>query len=104
MAFPRPESVPDPGSGMAAEPRSTTGERMIVTRREALAALAAAGLAPEAALAKGARASLSNPAASRAARALYAYLWSIYGRRTLTGQQERPAGQRDEIAYIERVT
>ena len=31
---------------------------------------------------------LSNPQASNEARALYSSLWSLYGRKTLTGQQE----------------
>lgn len=31
---------------------------------------------------------LSNPRASNSARDLYAFLWSVYGRNTLTGQQE----------------
>lgn len=47
---------------------------------------------------------LSNPGASREARQLYRFLWSIYGRYTFTGQQESPAGKRDELNYIQRVT
>jgi hypothetical protein len=77
---------------------------MIVTRREALAAMAASGLVPAAARAGAGDRRLGNPAASGAARRLYAYLWSIYGRHTLTGQQETPGPHRDEIAYIERTT
>lgn len=54
-----------------------------------------------------ARGQLSNSAASAEAKALYAYLWSEYGKRTLTGQQEQnftPAGARQELDYIERTT
>ena len=50
---------------------------------------------------------LSNPRASAEARALYGYIWSIYGTRTLTGQQEQnftPAGARVELDYIQTVT
>lgn len=48
--------------------------------------------------------SLSNPSASHEAKALYRYLWSIYGHKTLTGQQECPGDVRDELPYIERET
>lgn len=78
----------------------------VPTRREALAAggmAAAAALLPADAGAAAGR-SLSNGAANPAARALYAWLWSLYGRRTLTGQQENPSPPRDELAYIERTT
>ncbi len=54
-----------------------------------------------------ARGQLSNAQASAGARTLYAYLWSQYGKRTLTGQQEQnftPAGARQELDYLERVT
>ncbi|SFI54967.1 mannan endo-1,4-beta-mannosidase [Caulobacter sp. UNC279MFTsu5.1] len=47
---------------------------------------------------------LSNPKASAEARALYAYLWSLYGRKTLTGQQEGVARPGVELDYIEKVT
>jgi hypothetical protein len=50
---------------------------------------------------------LSNPNASPQARALYDFLWRIYGRRTLTGQQElgvAQAGPRVELDYIARIT
>jgi mannan endo-1,4-beta-mannosidase len=47
---------------------------------------------------------LGNPRASAPARRLYRYLWSIYGRRTLTGQQERPVAPRDELDYLQRET
>ena len=73
------------------------------TRREALAGAAALGLWPAAAAATPLK-SLTNRAASREARRLYDYLWSIYGRYTLTGQQESPAGKRDELDYIQRIT
>jgi mannan endo-1,4-beta-mannosidase len=50
---------------------------------------------------------LSNPNASPAARKLYAYLWSQYGRKTLTGQQEQgsaPPNPNAELDYLQRVT
>jgi hypothetical protein len=49
----------------------------------------------------------SNPRALAEARALYGFLWSLYGRKTLTGQQElgvARAGPRVELDYIARVT
>lgn len=80
-----------------------------LTRRAALAAGTAAALLPAAARAAAlpARGVLSNPHASAKAQALYRYLWSIYGRHTLTGQQEQnfsPAGPRTELDYIQRIT
>jgi len=80
---------------------------MRVSRRSTLAAglvLAAVGGAGEAAppLRR-----LSNPKASPEARALYVFLWSLYGRKTLTGQQElgvARAGPRVELDYLARVT
>ncbi|GGB40044.1 hypothetical protein GCM10011380_31860 [Sphingomonas metalli] len=89
-----------------------TGERSMAgsgaaawTRRQALAAAAACSLTPAAALAgPDPSRRLAVPQASAAARALYAWLWSQYGRRTLTGQQENPGPPRDELAYIARVT
>ena len=74
----------------------------MITRRDMLAATAAASLAPHAPAAV--IPPLSNPAASREARALYAYLWSIYGKHTLTGQQELPWPRqktRRELDYIQ---
>ncbi|WP_165832340.1 glycosyl hydrolase [Caulobacter radicis] len=50
---------------------------------------------------------LSHPKASQAAQRLYRYLWSLYGRQTLTGQQEqnfRHDGGGHELAYLERTT
>ncbi len=81
----------------------------LLTRRAALAAGSAATLLPTLGRAAGLPGSgvLSNPRASAKARGLYAYLWSIYGRRTLTGQQEQnfsAAGARVELDYIQRVT
>ncbi|MES3150794.1 glycosyl hydrolase [Sphingomonas faeni] len=69
-------------------------------------------LLPHAAIAKTVGAAvparaLSNPLASAEAQALYGYIWSIYGTKTLTGQQEQnftPAGARVELDYIQRVT
>ncbi len=80
----------------------------MLTRRTTLTGLAALGLAPGAAIAlpvppRG----LANPRASAEARTLYAYLWSQYGKRTLTGQQEQgynPDDAQRELAYLERVT
>jgi hypothetical protein len=74
-----------------------------LSRREALVGAAALGLLPVAA-ARSAVKRVSNPAASREARRLYRYLWSIYGRHTLTGQQESPGPRRDELGYIKRTT
>jgi len=48
---------------------------------------------------------LSNPQASNEARALYGFLWSLYGRKTLTGQQEGVAHATPlELDYIAKVT
>jgi hypothetical protein len=48
---------------------------------------------------------LSNPKASPRARKLYSYLWSIYGKHTLTGQQVSAwNGPRSELEYLQRVT
>lgn len=52
-----------------------------------------------------AKASLSNPRASLEARALYGFLWSVYGRKTLTGQQEGVAQATPiELDYLQKVT
>ncbi|MDR7259946.1 mannan endo-1,4-beta-mannosidase [Sphingomonas sp. BE270] len=80
---------------------------MEITRRQTLVGSATAlALAAAPALAASAR-RLSHRAASPEAKALYRYLWSIYRRKTLTGQQEQnfmPAGPRMELDYIARVT
>ncbi|KQV64164.1 mannan endo-1,4-beta-mannosidase A and B [Caulobacter sp. Root343] len=47
---------------------------------------------------------LSNPNPSAEARALYAFLWSQYGRKTMTGQQEGVAHPDAELAYIQAKT
>ncbi|MEH3158792.1 MAG: glycosyl hydrolase [Sphingomonas taxi] len=50
---------------------------------------------------------LSTPHASAATRRLYAWLWSRYGKQTLTGQQEQgynPRGEQAELDYLRRVT
>ena len=50
---------------------------------------------------------LGSADASPEAKALYAYLWSIYGQHTLTGQQEQnftPGGPRQELDYLQKVT
>lgn len=86
-----------------AQPPSPVGHHMgCLSRREVLAGGAALGLVPATALGSPVK-RLSSPAASREARRLYRFLWSIYGRYTLTGQQESPAGKRDELDYIQRV-
>lgn len=84
---------------------------MVWDRRQALIGAAALGMAGSigatAAVAAPNRGRLSNPKASAEAKALYRYLWSVYGRHTLTGQQEQnftPPGARQELDYIERTT
>ena len=78
------------------------------SRRDTLAAAAAAGLlsavSGSVAAARTSPRKLSNPNASAEAKALYAYLWSQYGRHTLTGQQERPGGHGQELEYLQRTT
>jgi len=82
-----------------------------INRRDAMLAAAAAGLMAGRTHAAPAplppRGTLSNPKASAEARALYRYLWSIYGTHTLTGQQEQnfsPAGPRLELDYLQKAT
>lgn len=75
----------------------------IFSRREALAGTAALGLLPSP-VRGSAFHRPSNPATSREARRLYRYLWSMYGRHTLTGQQESPGPRRHEIDYLQRTT
>ena len=85
---------------------------MHVNRREMVASATAFALMPSAAIARTVGAAvptraLSDPRASAEARALYRYIWSIYGTKTLTGQQEQnftPAGARVELDYIQTVT
>jgi hypothetical protein len=80
----------------------------MINRRETLGMTAALGLLHGVpALAALPNRTLSNPHASPAARRLYAYLWSIYGRRTLTGQQEQgsaPPNPNGELDYLQHVT
>ncbi len=80
----------------------------MLTRRTTLTGLAALGLTPASALAATAPArTLANAEASAGARTLYDYLWSQYGRHTLTGQQEQGynlANAQRELAYLQRVT
>lgn len=73
------------------------------SRRETLAGATALALSATLAAGKASQ-RLSNRAASTEAQRLYRYLWSIYGRHTLTGQQENPGPRRDELQYLERVT
>ena len=80
---------------------------MRFSRRAALANGLAIAALPEASRAGPPARRLSNPNASAEARALYDFLWRLYGRKTLTGQQElgvARAGPRIELDYIERVT
>ena len=83
---------------------------MTLNRREALVGAAALSVLPTAAAgiaAAPAPRAPCNPRASREARALLAYLWSIYGRKTLTGQQEipvAPTGIPRELDYIREAT
>jgi hypothetical protein len=80
---------------------------MRFSRRAALAYGLAIAALPEASRAGPPLRRLSNPNASAEARALYDFLWRLYGRKTLTGQQElgvARAGPRVELDYIERVT
>ena len=80
----------------------------MLSRRETLGMTAALGLLHGVpALAAVPNRTLSNPKASPAARKLYAYLWSQYGRKTLTGQQEQGSAQPNpngELDYLQRVT
>jgi mannan endo-1,4-beta-mannosidase len=76
-------------------------------RRGMMLSAAAAAACPSLAGAAIPTRSLSNKAASREAVQLYRYLWSLYGRRTLTGQQEHNTprdGARQELDYIRKVT
>lgn len=78
----------------------------MITRRAALAGTGALAATSPAVAGRAVR-GLSNAAASDRAKRLYAYLWSVYGRGTLTGQQEStwtPGGPRAELDYVERVT
>jgi len=79
----------------------------MLDRRAVMALGAAAGVMPAWAGAAAPQRTLSNARASREARTLYAWLWSQYGRRTLTGQQEQgynPEGAQRELAYLQQVT
>jgi mannan endo-1,4-beta-mannosidase len=75
-----------------------------LSRRATLAVGVALAAAPG--LARAApRRRLSHPQPSKAARRLYEDLWSLYGRKTLTGQQEGVAHKTPiELDYIRRVT
>ena len=82
----------------------------MLTRRQTITGMAGAAtlaVLPEAAAHAASPHSLSNPRASREAQQLYAYLWSLYRTKTLTGQQEQnftPQGARIELDYLQRVT
>ena len=80
----------------------------MLTRRTTLTGLAALGLTPMAGLSAAAPArALSNARSTAEARTLYAYLWSQYGKRTLTGQQEQgynPENAQRELDYLVKVT
>lgn len=80
---------------------------MKINRRQLILSAAAAAAAPSVLHAETPARVLSNPDASPEARALYRYLWTLYGTRTLTGQQEQnftSKGARQELDYIESVT
>ncbi len=80
----------------------------MLSRRETLGMTAALGLLHGVpALAAVPNHTLSNSSASLAAQKLYTYLWSQYGRKTLTGQQEQGSAQPNpngELDYLQRVT
>ena len=80
----------------------------MLSRRETLGMTAALGLLHGVpALAAVPNHTLSNSSASPAARKLYTYLCSQYGRKTLTGQQEQGSAQPNpngELDYLQRVT
>ena len=85
---------------------------MNLSRREMLAALGMIGAACSgrrliARPVLQGRNTLSHARASGRAKALYAYLWTIYGKKTLTGQQESSwtaAGPRAELDFIEHTS
>jgi mannan endo-1,4-beta-mannosidase len=83
---------------------------MMLNRRQTLAGTTALGLAqtiPGWAAAPAPARQLCNARATPAARRLYAYLWSQYGRKTLSGQQEQgsaPPNPHAELDYLQRVT
>jgi mannan endo-1,4-beta-mannosidase len=80
---------------------------MTIDRRQLILSALAAAAAPLVVRAETAARTLSNPYASPEARRLYHYLWSLYGKRTLTGQQEQnftPKGARQELDHIEKIT
>jgi len=76
----------------------------VVSRRASLRAGLALATTPAIGWADVSPRRLSNPKASAEARALYAYLWSLYGRKTLTGQQEGVARPGVELDYIDKVS
>jgi mannan endo-1,4-beta-mannosidase len=83
------------------------GDGMTVSRRSTLATGLALATTAGTSRAQAPSRQLSNPQASVEARALYGFLWSLFGRKTLTGQQElgvARAGPRVELDYIARVT
>ncbi|WP_404415845.1 glycosyl hydrolase [Brevundimonas vesicularis] len=77
----------------------------VLNRRETMLGLTTAmGLK---AFAPGSDRRLRYPSPSAEAKALYGFLWGIYGVHTLTGQQEQnftSAGPGQELAYLKRVT
>jgi mannan endo-1,4-beta-mannosidase len=80
-----------------------------VTKRDLIAGGGAACLGALIGRQAGAQArvrKLSNPAASEESQALYRYLWDIWGKKTLTGQQESTwvRGPQHELDYIRKVT
>ena len=88
---------------------SSTSKVMTATRRAFLGSAAAAALSLSADASifpfHGHKHRLSNPHASKRAQKLYSYLWSIYGKKTLAGQQISAwQGPRSELDYLQRVT
>lgn len=82
---------------------------MVTTRRYLLTAAGASVLAAgitNSVWADTRHVALSNPAASSEAKALYRYLWDIWGKKTLTGQQESTwvSGPQHELDYIQKVS
>jgi mannan endo-1,4-beta-mannosidase len=78
---------------------------MGLSRRTTLTSALALAVTPVTSWADPLARHLSNPQASNEARALYGLLWSLYGRKTLTGQQEGVAHLTPlELDYIAKVT
>lgn len=81
---------------------------MKISRRQALAGIAGAALAgPALGQSLDSLPNLADLYATPEATAVYRYLWNIFGKKTLTGQQEsiwQEGGPRHELNYIQQVT